>query len=98
MHVVVFDKHQMALQIAIFAQVNDMLNVALAIVIPRMGFAGEDKLNRPSLITGQFDDILKLLKNERSSFVGGKAARKPNGQGIRIEQRIEGDEITLGQP
>ena len=40
-HVVVFDEHQVALQVAVLAQVNDVLDVAFAFIIPRMRFAGE---------------------------------------------------------
>src|SRR5882757_2366310 len=50
MHVVVLDENQMPLQIAVLAQVDDVLNVAFAILIAGMRFAGKNKLNRPLLI------------------------------------------------
>src|SRR6266404_9845138 len=49
-HVVILDKNQMTLQIAVFAQVNDVLNVTFAIVVARVRLAGENKLHGTVLI------------------------------------------------
>src|SRR5207237_8426989 len=53
MHVIVFDEYKMPLQVAVFAEMDDVLDVALAVLVARMGFAGEYKLNRTGLNAGQ---------------------------------------------
>ena len=40
-HVIVLEKHQVPLQVAVFAQVNDVLDVALAVIVARVGLAGK---------------------------------------------------------
>jgi hypothetical protein len=44
-----------ALEFAVFAQVNDALDVAFAVVVARMGLAGENELHRPLAVVEQFD-------------------------------------------
>src|SRR5213078_3947202 len=44
-HVVIFNEHQVALKVAILAEVNDILDVTFAMLITRMSFAGENELN-----------------------------------------------------
>jgi hypothetical protein len=44
--VVVLDEDQAALEFAVFAEVNDVLDEAFAFVVARVGFAGEDELQR----------------------------------------------------
>src|ERR1700692_907355 len=85
-NIVIFYEHQMALHVAVFAQMDDVLDVPLAIIIPGMRLAGKDELDRAILVAGEFHHILKLLKNKRRAFVGRESARKPNGQGIRIQK------------
>src|SRR5215468_10498442 len=63
-HVVVFDKNQVALQIAVLAQVNDVLDVAFAVVVPRVSFSRENKLDRPGLVAREFYDVVELLKDQ----------------------------------
>ena len=46
MDIVVLDENQMALQFAVFAQMNDVLDEALAFVVARMRFAGKNELDR----------------------------------------------------
>src|SRR5215204_2563218 len=65
MDIIILNEHQLSLQIAIFAEVNDVLDVTLAIIIPRMRFARENKLDGPGFVSGQLDDILELLENQR---------------------------------
>src|SRR5205807_1714409 len=97
MHVVVLDKHQVPLQVAVFAQVNDVLDIALAVIIPRVSFAGENELDWPGLVPRQPHDIVELLKNQRSALVSCEPARETDGQRIRIEQLIESDEIAVSE-
>src|SRR2546427_5004995 len=44
-HVVILNEDQMAFQLAVFAEMNDALDIALAFVIARMGFAGKNELD-----------------------------------------------------
>src|SRR6267142_2549466 len=87
----------MSLQVAVFAQMNDVLDVALAILVPGMRFSCKDKLHRTLFLAGEFDDVLKLLKDERRAFIRGKAASETDRQRVGIEQLIEGDEIPLAE-
>src|SRR5207253_333656 len=82
MNIVILNKDQVAFQFAEPAQVNNMLNVALAFVIARVRLARENKLDWPLPVVRQLDDILELLKNERGAFVGREAAGEPDGQGV----------------
>ena len=83
-NVVVFDKHQAAHQFALFAEVNDLLDEAFAFVIARMRLAGENKLHRTLLVLYELHDVVELLENQRRAFVGGKAARKADGQRVGV--------------
>src|SRR5712691_9335845 len=76
---------------------NDVLNVPFAIVVARVRLAGENELNGPALIAGEFHDVFQLLEYERRALVGRKSAGKANGQCVGIEQSIESNEITMGQ-
>src|SRR5947208_12539423 len=67
--VVVFNKDQMPLQIAVLAEVDDVLDVAFAIVVTWVRFAGEDELNWPRLVASQSHDVIQLLKDERRALV-----------------------------
>ena len=97
-NIVVLDENQVPLQFAEFAQVNDVLDVALAFVIARMRLAGEDELDGPLLVLGQLHDVLELLENQRRAFVSGEAAGEADRQRVGIEQLIERDEIALREP
>ena len=43
-------------------------------------------------------DIFELLENERGAFVSGKPPCKADGQGVGIQQLVERDEISMGEP
>ena len=85
MDIVVLQKYKMALQIAELAQVNEVLNVTLPVVVTRVGLPREHKLNRLSFIPRQFHDVLELLEDERRSLVGREPSREPNGERVRIQ-------------
>ena len=95
--IVVLDEDEAALEFAVFAEVNDLLDELLALVIARMSLAGEDELQRTLFVVGQLHDVFKLLEDERRALVGGEAAGEPDGQRVGIEQMIEGDEIPLAK-
>ena len=97
-HVVVLYEHEVAFELAVFAQVNDVLDEALALVVARMGLARENELNGPLFVVDELHDISKLLKDQRRALVRGEAAGKTDGQRIGIEQVIESDEVVLRQP
>src|ERR1035441_3497412 len=62
-----------------------------------MGLAGINELDGALAVVRQFDDAVKVVKNQRGALVGGEAAGKTDGEGVGIEQLIEGDEIRLRQ-
>ena len=95
MNVIILDEHQVALQFAVFAQMNDALDVSFAVVVARMRLAGENELHGPVAVIDQFDDVLELIKNQRRALVSGEAPRKANGQRVGIQQLIESDKIRL---
>src|SRR5262249_6294758 len=72
--------------------------VALAVVVPRVGFARENELHRAVLVARQLHYVLKLLEDQGRTLVGGETTRKTDGQGVGIQQLIERDEISLRQP
>ena len=77
------------------AQMNDLLDEALAFVVARMRLAGENELDGPLLVVREFHDVFELLENQRRAFVGGEAAREADGQRVGIQQMVEADEIAL---
>src|SRR5438477_1139794 len=97
MNVVVLNKDQVAFQFAEPAQVDNVLNVALAFVIARVRLARENKLDWPLPVVRQLNDVLELLKYQRGAFVSREAAGEPDGQGVGIEQLIKRDKIPGGQ-
>src|SRR5260221_7726805 len=74
---------------------NNMLNVFLAIVIPRVRFAREDELYGTLGIAGQFHNVIELLKDQGRALVGRKAPRKSDRERVGVKQLIEGNEIPL---
>jgi hypothetical protein len=65
--------------------VDDVLDVAFAFVVAGMRFAGKDELDGALRVFDQFQDVLKLLEDQRRPFVGGKAAGEPDGERVRVE-------------
>src|SRR5207245_1303326 len=84
-HVIILNENEVALQVAVLAEVNNMLDVAFAIVIARVGFPGEHELNGPRLVTGEAHDVVQLLKNERGAFISGEPPRKADRERVRIQ-------------
>jgi len=78
-HVIVLDEYQVALQVAVFAKMNDVLDVAFAIVVTRMRLAGEYELNGTGFVTRQAHDIFDLLENQWGTLVSGEAAGEADG-------------------
>ena len=83
--VVVFNKHQVPLQLAVLGEVGDFLDEPFPVLIGGMGFAGENKLHGPLGILGEFYHFLKVIENQRGALVRGKAAGKADGQGLGVE-------------
>jgi hypothetical protein len=64
--VVVRQKDQMALEIAVLAQVDDVLDVLFPFVIAWMRFAREHELDGAVFVARSPHDILKLLEDQRA--------------------------------
>src|ERR1051325_5523102 len=94
MDIVIFNEDQMAFQLAVFAEMNDMLNVAFAVVISRMGLASKYELDRTLRVVHQLHDVFELLEDEGRALIGGKAARETNGERVGVQQMIEGNEVA----
>src|SRR6185503_6716145 len=84
-----------AFQLTIFAEMNDVLDESLALVVARMSFASEDELDGPVFVVNKFHDILKLLEDQRGAFVSGESPGETDRECIHAEKLIESDEITL---
>src|SRR5262245_43572937 len=95
MHIIILNKDQIALQITIFAQMDDMLDVAFAVVVARARVTGKNELHWSLPIAGQFHNTVELLKDERSAFVSGEPPRKTDSQRIGIQQLIKRNEVAL---
>src|SRR5437762_13929255 len=78
-HVIIFDKHDIALELAKFAQVNDMLDELFPLIIARVGFAGVNELDRPLTVVDEPDDLFVFLENDRRAFVSCEATRTTDG-------------------
>ena len=76
---------------------NDLLDETFAVVVARMGLAGENELHGPLLVVREFHDVVELLEDQRRALVGGETAGEADGQRVGIQQLIEGDEIALRQ-
>src|SRR5262249_40581044 len=80
----------------VFAQMDDVLDVAFAVIIAGMGLAGKNELDGPRTITRKADDVLELLEDQWRTLVGRKAPGKSDGQRVGIQQLVKRDEIALG--
>src|ERR1043165_10159468 len=95
-HIIVFQKYQITLQIAVFAEVNDELDKAFALVVTGMSLAGENKLDWPRCIASQAHYVAQLMENQRRAFVGREPSRKTDSQRVGVQQVVKRDEIGLG--
>src|SRR3974390_1468538 len=84
------------MKITVFAEMKDLLNVALAVIVARMRLAGKNELNRPFGISSELHDFVQLVENKRCAFVGRESPGETNGQGVRIQQAVERDKVLLG--
>src|SRR6059036_2937433 len=98
MHIVVLNENEVALQFAVFAQMDHVLDVAFAVVVPRMGFARKNELDGTLPVMHQLHDVLELLEDERGAFVGREAARKTDRERVGIQKMIESNKISCGEP
>src|ERR1700677_3793997 len=94
MDVVIFYEHEVVRQVAVPAQMDDLLDEPFAVIVAWMGLARKNKLNRAVPVFAKFHDVIELLENERSAFVGGKTPCKTNRQRVRIEQMVKANEIA----
>src|SRR5665213_3266717 len=95
-NIVIFEKHEVAREFAVFAEMNDLLDETFAFVIARVRFAGENKLKGALFVAREFDDVFELLENERRAFVSGEAAREADGQRVEVQETVEADIIAGG--
>ncbi len=92
-HVVVLNKHEVPVEAAVFAQMNDVLDVAFPFIVAWMGFAGENELNGARLIARESHDIVELLEHQGCALIGGEPPRETYGQRVRIKELVESDKV-----
>ena len=49
-----------------------------------MGLAGEDEHDRPFVLVDDLTQPVQVPEQQAGAFVGGEAAREPDGQDVRI--------------
>ena len=64
---------------------HDLADQFLARCIAGMRLAGEDKLHRHIRLGQQFDQSLRVLKQQVAAFIGRKPSCKTNRQRLRIK-------------
>src|SRR5665213_560468 len=74
---------------------NNLLDEALAVVVARMRFAGENELHGTLLVAAELHDVLELLENQRRAFVSRETAREADGERVGIQEMIETDVVAL---
>src|SRR4051812_21852522 len=72
MDVVILNKHEAALELCVFAQMDDVLDEAFPFVIPWMRFPREHELHRSLLVADEFYDVFELLEDQRRALVSSK--------------------------
>ncbi len=95
-HVVIFDEDHAHADIFAFAEFHDVLDEALAAIIARVGFAGEDELEGTVAVGEELDEAFLIAEEERRAFVGGKAAGEADGEGLGVEDFFTRDLLSGG--
>ena len=78
-NVIIFDKHEVTGQFAVFAEVDDLLDETLALVVARVRLAGENELDGPLFVAREFHNAVELLENQWRALVRGEPARETDG-------------------
>ena len=81
------------MEVAVFAQMNDVLDVAFPFIVAWMGFAGENELNGARLIARELHDIIELLEHQGCALIGGEPSCETYGQRVRIKELVESDKV-----
>lgn len=87
MHLIIFQKGDVAAQLVIVAKGQHFMNEITAWFVGRMGFAGEHQLDRPPLVLQDSLETFQILEQQCGPLVGGEAPRKSDREGFGIEKR-----------
>ena len=87
-NVIVFEYSYFAEEVPLLAQPIDTFDQCLAIVVSRVGFAGEDNLYRAMRIIQKSSEPLFVMKYERRTLVGSEAAGEPQRQRLGVEHTV----------
>ena len=93
MHVVVFEERDPPSQCMIIANPEHLMDEVSARLIGGMRFSGEDDLNRTPMIVQQVLEPLEVAEQECRAFIRSEASGKPDGQGLRIQERTAGQHL-----
>ncbi len=94
MQLVVFDERHPTLEPWIPREGVHVLQDFLPGRVGRMRLSRKDDLHRPPQIQHDFLDALQVLEDQRCALVPCEAPRKPDRQGIRIQQRPHRNDLT----
>src|SRR4029077_10506056 len=61
MDIIIFHKHHGPRQFTVFADMDNLLDEPLALVIARVRLARKNELHRPLLVAREFHDVVELL-------------------------------------
>ena len=83
--VVVLDEHELVRELRIAHHLRDFLQHALAGIVARMRFAGENELHGPLRIVDHGGEPFDIAQDQVGALVSGEAARETDGERIRAE-------------
>ena len=89
-YVVVLQKDDAAAESLLPCQVNDRLYEFLALIVLRVGLPGNDDLYRVFRVVDDALQPIRVPKEHSSPLVGGEAAGKADGQGLRGQDFVCG--------
>ncbi|OQB58493.1 MAG: hypothetical protein BWX98_00594 [Candidatus Aminicenantes bacterium ADurb.Bin147] len=97
-NVIVFQENQGPGQRRMLAEVDDLLDEALALLVAGMSFAGKNELDRMQSVFGHPDDRVQVVKQEGHALVGGGPAAETDRQGFRVESQVGGKVFSRSKP
>ncbi len=86
MHFVIFEKCNAAAQLVVMAEVQHLVNEESTRLIGRMGFAGENELDRTPAILEESLQPFQVLEEQGGPFVCRESSGKSNGQSFGVQE------------
>ena len=86
--VVVLEEHDLAPELSL-GQDHQPADRLLAVAVGRMGLAREQELHRTLLVQEQRPQAGHVGEDQDRALVGGESAGEADGEGVRVEQRLD---------